>query len=58
MRVIWAASVPIWMTFTGMSLLSEGCTWGVEDEMHWLELDGAWSGSPKPAATSWPTASA
>jgi hypothetical protein len=26
MRVVWAASAPIWMIFTGTSSLSEGCT--------------------------------
>jgi hypothetical protein len=29
MRVVWAASTPIWMTFTGTSSLYEGCTQGV-----------------------------
>jgi hypothetical protein len=46
MRVVWVASTPIWMIFTWLSSLSEGCTRGVEDETRWRELDGAWSGSP------------
>jgi hypothetical protein len=41
MRVVWVASVSIWMTFTEMSSLSEGYTRGVDDEMHWRELNGA-----------------
>jgi hypothetical protein len=57
MRVVWVASAPIWMTFMGTSSLSEGCTRGAEDETHWHELNGAWSGAPWPAATSWVTAS-
>jgi hypothetical protein len=51
MRVVWAASASIWTTFMGTSSLFEGCTWGAEDETHWCELDGAWSGTPWPRAT-------
>jgi hypothetical protein len=32
MWVVWAASTPIWMTFTGTSSSSEGCMHGAEDE--------------------------
>jgi hypothetical protein len=41
MQVVWAASVMIWTTFTGMSSLSEGCTQDIDDESRWRELDGA-----------------
>jgi hypothetical protein len=41
MRVVWAASAPIWMIFMRMSSLSEGCTWGAEDEPRWSEIDDA-----------------
>jgi hypothetical protein len=58
MRVVWAASALICMTFMGTSSPSEGCTWGAEDGMCWRELVGAWSGTPWPAATSWVAASA
>jgi hypothetical protein len=43
MWVVWVASVLIWMVFTGMSLLSEGCTWGAKVEPCWRELKGAGS---------------
>jgi hypothetical protein len=56
-RVVWVASAPIWMTFTGTSSPSEGCTQGAEDEMRWCKLNGAWSGAPWPTATSWVAAS-
>jgi hypothetical protein len=57
MRVVWAASTPIWMTFTGASSPSEGYTQGAKDETHWRKLDGAWSSAPWPAATLWVAAS-
>jgi hypothetical protein len=53
MHVVWAASVPIWMTFTGMFSPSEGCTWGANDETRWREFDGALSYSLRPTAASW-----
>jgi hypothetical protein len=34
MRVVWVVSVLIWMTFTGMSSLSEVCTWGPDVESY------------------------
>jgi hypothetical protein len=34
MWVVWAASVPIWMTFMRMSSFSKGCTRGVDAESH------------------------
>jgi hypothetical protein len=43
MRVVWATSASIEMTFMGMSSLFEGCTRGAKDETHWRNLDGAWS---------------
>jgi hypothetical protein len=46
MWVVWVASTLIWMIFTGTSSLSEGYTWGAEDEPRWHELDGAWSDTP------------
>jgi hypothetical protein len=56
-RVVWATSTLIWMILMGTSSSFEGCTRGVEDETHWRELHGAWSGAPWPATTSWATAS-
>jgi hypothetical protein len=58
MRMVWVASTQIWTIFTGMSSLSEGYTRGAEDETHWRELNGAWSGAPWPAAASWAATSA
>jgi hypothetical protein len=52
MRVVWAASAPIWMAFMGTSSLPLGCTWGAGDEPHWRELEGSWRQPPGPAATS------
>jgi hypothetical protein len=36
-RVVCLASAPTWTVFTGTS---SGCTWGVEAEPRWRELDG------------------
>jgi hypothetical protein len=36
-RVVCLASTPTWTVFTGTS---SGCTWGVEAEPRWRELDG------------------
>jgi hypothetical protein len=44
MRVVWAASVLIWMTFMGTSSLSDGYMRG--------ELKGSWSYAPKPTVSS------
>jgi hypothetical protein len=58
MRVVWTASVPIWMVFMGTPSLSEGCTWGAEVEPRWRELEGATGWSPCPAVASWAAARA
>jgi hypothetical protein len=41
MQVVRAASVPIWMVFTGTPSSSEGYTRGAEDKPRWRELGGA-----------------
>jgi hypothetical protein len=38
--VAWTASA-LRAVFTGTSSLSEGCTWGAEDETCWCELNNA-----------------
>jgi hypothetical protein len=52
MRVVWAASVLIWMVFMGTSTLLEGCTWGADDEPRWHEPEGSWRRLLGPAAAS------
>jgi hypothetical protein len=44
-RVVYPASAPTWMIFTGTSSLPEGCTRGAETKLRWrYELGdvGSW----------------
>jgi hypothetical protein len=55
MWVVWAASLLIWMVFTGKPSLSEGCTRGAEAEPHWCEVEGVGSWSLPLAVPLWAT---
>jgi hypothetical protein len=64
MRVVLAASIPIWTVFTGTPSLTKGCTQDVDVESCWRELDGtgSWPLSPtvvsRAAARAWSFSSA